>query len=105
MTKIEMVRFGMMVGAEYLHEGKYFTRVTKTYKYRGEIKTQSFMEETEEWWKARKILETPMFTCPCCGQLVGFTDLEHWLAESEEDFLDDKILCSLCYEDEMGEDL
>lgn len=105
MTKIEMIRFGRKVDGEYLHEGKYFERVTETYKYRGEVKTRSYLKETEAWWTAQKTLEAPMFVCPCCGELVGYTALESWLGNSELDFLNDKVPCSLCYEDSMGEDL
>lgn len=105
MTKIEMVKMGMEFYDEYLHEGKYYTRVTETYKYRGQVKTRSFMEMTAEGRRVDSLLEEPMFICPDCGQLVSFNDLEVWLGESEEDFLDDHVLCSSCYEDAMGDDL
>ena len=105
MTKIEMVKLGMEFDSEYLHEGKYYTRVTETYKYRGQVKERSFMEMTAEGRRVDGLLDEPMFVCPDCGKLVSFNDLEVWLGESEEDFLNDNVLCSLCYEDAMGDDL
>ena len=106
MTKIEMIRLGLEYHNEYLHEGKYYTRVVETYKYRGEIKTRSYMAETEEGRRVADILDEPMFVCPDCGELVSFHELEVWLGDDdEEDFLNDRVPCSCCYEEAMGEDL
>ena len=106
MTKLEMVRLGLDLYGSYLREGKYYTRVTETYKYRGEIKTRSFMEMTAEGRRVNDLLDVPMFTCPDCGQLVTFHELEVWLGDDDEDaFLNDRVACSYCYEEAMGEDL
>lgn len=103
MTKREMVQMGMEFKRNYY--GKYMVEVEKEYKYRGEIKTRTTFEMTEEGKEISRLLNTPMFTCPVCGQTVSFNDLEVWTDENEDDIVNDECVCSVCYEDEMGEDL
>lgn len=104
MTKLEMINMGIEFHANYYK--KYNLPVEKQYKYRGEIKTRTEFKMTEEGRKIMNLLYTPMFTCPCCGNKVGFAELESWLADdSIEEFMADEVPCSICYEDEMGEDL
>ena len=106
MTKMEMIQLGLDFYREYLREGKFYTRVTESYKYRGEVKTRSSMVLTTEGRQIQELLREPMFTCPVCGQRVGFCDLEVWLGDGDlEAFLADEVPCSCCYEDGMGEDL
>ena len=105
MTKMAMVKMGLEFYGEYLHEGKYYTQMTETYKYRGQVKTRSHMELTAEGRRVDGLLDEPMFICPDCGELVSFNDLEVWIGESEDDFLNDRVPCSCCYEDAMGDDL
>jgi formylglycine-generating enzyme required for sulfatase activity len=103
MKKIEMIRMGMEFTANYYK--KYNLPVEVQYKYRGEIKTRTEYHWTEEAKRIHAMLEEPMFICPCCKEVVSFNDLESWLGDSEEDFLNDKVSCSMCYEDYMGDDL
>lgn len=42
-----------------------------------------------------------IFKCESCGKMVAYYDLEAWVC----DFDKDEYICSICYEDEMGEDL
>ena len=51
------------------------------------------------------LTDEAVFTCPECGEKVAFIDLEFWSSDSFEDLLADKIICSQCYENEMGDDL
>lgn len=104
MTTIEIATIG-----KDFHDNcysKYHHYVTKTYKYRGEIKTRKDLELTEE---GRAILmgealNAKVFICPCCERKVSFNNLEYWGEEIEE-VVANEIYCSECYEDEMGEDL
>ena len=103
MTKREMVEMGIEFTNNYY--GKYHVEVVKQYTYRGEIKTRTELVMTEEGEKIMDTLSTPMFKCPGCGEMVSFNELESWLADDEEDFMNDKVECACCYEDAMGEDL
>ena len=104
MTKREMVQMGIEFTNNYY--GKYHVEVVKQYKYRGEIKTRTELVMTEEGRKIMDTLSTPMFKCPCCGEMVSFNELESWLADDDEEaFMNDEVECACCYEDEMGEDL
>lgn len=106
MKKIELIQLGLKLDANYLHEGEYFIRITETYKYRGEIKSRTYLKETEKWWHDREILDTPAFICPECRKRVSYNELESWLGDNcEKAFLNNLVVCSNCYEDEMGEDL
>jgi hypothetical protein len=42
-------------------------------------------------------------TCDYCGFACSMVDLEIWACNFDTN--DPDIICSLCYEDEMGEDL
>ena len=103
MTKMEMVTMGTEFRTNYYK--KYLVSKTITYKYRGELKTRESFYLSEEGQRIDKILYTPMFKCPDCGNTVSFNELESWLAEDDEDFINDLVPCSMCYENMMGEDL
>ena len=104
MTKLEMVKMGLEFNKNYYK--KYMLRTEKQYKYRGVIKTRPEFKMTDEGRKISNMLNTPMFKCPCCGKTVGFNRLECWLAEGDINaFMNDEVECSMCYEDDMGEDL
>ena len=104
MTTIEIATIGKEFHDNYFT--KYHHYVVKTYKYRGEIKTRKVLEMTEEGQAIMmsEALNAKVFTCPDCGQKVSFNDLEYW-GEEIEKVVANKVSCSLCYEDEMGEDL
>ncbi len=108
MTKMEFVKMELAFGKDYYT--KYHTYKTVEYKYRGEFRTRKELVMTEEGKALNEMLskesENHLFTCPCCGKKVQFDDLEAWIDEDRpEDFINDEVICSLCYEDEMGEDL
>ena len=108
MTKMEFVKIELAFGKDYYT--KYHTYKTVAYKYRGEFRTRKELVMTEEGKALDEMLskesEKHLFTCPCCGKKVRFEDLEVWFDEDElEDFVNDEVICSLCYEDKMGEDL
>lgn len=104
MTKFEIATIGKEFHDNYYT--KYHRRVVQTYKYRGQQKTREVIELTEEGRAIMmgEALNAEVFTCPCCGQKVSFNDLEYW-GEDAEAVAADEITCSLCYEEEMGEDL
>ncbi len=60
---------------------------------------------TAEGKMIRNALEEKIFICPDCGRKVSFCELETWLADNIQDFVDNKVSCSECFEDAMGEDL
>ena len=87
MTKLEMARLGKEYRKNYFRsDSEYFFK-------------------TEESKRIRVLLDTPMFTCPCCGKLVSFNSLEQWLVDTPEEIANNECPCSICYEDEMGDDL
>lgn len=104
MTKMEMAILGKDFQKNYYSQ--YHTHVTETYKYRGVVKTRERSVMTDE---GKAILETlsgeKLFRCPCCGEMKSYLDLEVWDEDTVEAIVNDKITCSLCYEEEMGEDL
>ena len=84
---------------------KFHTKVTETYKYRGEIKTRETLKMTEQGERIMKALEdAKIFKCPCCGEKKSFLDLETW-EDDIEDIINDKVICSSCYEDAMEDNL
>ena len=104
MTKMEMAILGKEFHKNYY--SKYHTRVTETYKYRGQIKTRETLKMTEEGEKILGILGgEKLFRCPCCGEMQSFVDLEVWDEDTAESIAADEVTCALCYEQEMGEDL
>ena len=104
MTKMEMAILGKEFDEHY--SSKYHIRVAETYKYRGQIKTRFTYKFTEEGERILKILEgEKLFRCPCCGELKNYGELEVWYEDTAESIADDRVTCSMCYEDEMGEDL
>ena len=104
MTKTELAE--IMVEFKENYYTKYHFRKEVSYKYRGEIRTRTELEMTEEGEKLEALGELKMFTCKYCGRLVGFNDLEYWGGDDTiEDLVADRVECMLCYEDIMGEDL
>jgi len=104
MTKMEMAILGKEYQKNYY--SKYHIRVTETYKYRGQTKTREIIRMTEEGLKIQDILfGEELFRCPRCGEMKSFGDLEIWDEDTAEAIANDEITCSLCYEEEMGEDL
>ena len=102
MTKMEMAMLGTEFHANYYN--KYHEKVTETYKYCGEIRTRETIRMTAEGENMMRTLTAPMFTCPTCGRVVSFLDLEVW-DDTAEAVAADRVECSLCYEEYMGEDL
>ena len=97
-----------MLGKEFQknYYSKYHTHVTETYKYRGVVKTRETLKMTEEGEKILGVLDSEkLFRCPCCGEMKSFLDLEVWDEDAVESIVADEVTCSICYEDEMGEDL
>ena len=104
MTKMEMAILGKEFDKNYY--SKYHIRVTETYKYRGVVKTRETLKMTEEGEKILDILDgEKLFRCPCCGEMKSFLGLEVWDEDTVESIVADEVTCSLCYEEEMGEDL
>lgn len=85
---------------------KYHHYVEKTYKYRGENKVCKTLEMTKEGCSIMmgKALNTKVFICPSCGEKISFNELEYW-GEDIKEVIANKIPCSLCYEEEMGDNL
>lgn len=104
MNTIEIAVIGKELHDNYYT--KYHKEVIKTYKYRGEIKTRKEIELTDEGRALQmgELLNRKAFFCPCCKRLVSFNELEYW-GEDIEDIITNKITCSECYEEAMGEDL
>ena len=103
MTKMEMAILGREFKDNYY--SKYHQKVTVTYKYRGEVKTRTELKMTEEGLELLHLTHgEKLFTCPCCGRKKSFGDLEVW-DQTAEEIARDEVECSLCYEEEMGEDL
>ena len=106
MTKAEFVKTMREFHENYFSD-KYRKTEPKTYKYKGVIKTRDTYKLTEEGERLSAIEEASeyRFICPDCGREVEFGALETWLGETDEQFLNNKVPCSLCYEEAMGEDL
>ena len=51
--------------------------------------------------KGLRAEEAKVFKCAYCGEMCGYFDLEDWVCDFEEEYYE----CSVCYEDEMGDDL
>lgn len=103
MTKREIAELGKDFDENYYK--KYHVRTEVPYVYRGVVKTRIEYHYTEEGRRIRDLLGQPMFICPICGNKVSYIDLEAWTSDSVDDLINDCVPCSLCYEDEMGEDL
>lgn len=85
---------------------KYREKYIKVYKYHGEIRQREESRPNAEGERVGAFLkEQKIFTCPDCGEAVSALDLELWLGDNLEDLINNKICCSECYENAMGEDL
>lgn len=49
--------------------------------------------------------EKKFFKCPECGEMCAILDLEIWSSDTDDAILNDEVVCSICYETEMGDDL
>lgn len=81
----------------YTRKGQILERSYPDYKYTARYEELFFDREK----KLLRSEDAKIFTCRCCGEKVGYFDLEAWCC----DFDNDSYICSACYEDEMGEDL
>ena len=104
MTKKEIAIIGKEFNENYYN--KYHEKVIKVYKYCGEVRQREVLELTKEGVAIMngEALNSKVFCCPCCHKKVSYNELEDWLGDIEE-IANDKVMCSLCYEEEMGEDL
>ena len=107
MTKLELAKMGMEFSKNCYT--KYHAYRTKVYKYRGEYKERRELYMTAEGIAIMNILadeNNAVFVCPHCGQRCTFHALEFWTGEDTlEELMADQVICSECYEDEMGDDL
>lgn len=105
MTINEIATIGMEFRNNYFE--KYHQYVTITYKYGGVIRTRKELQMTKEGEAIMmgEALNAKVFTCPSCGKKVSFNDLEIWDGDSVTEIANNKVICSCCYEDTMGEDL
>ena len=84
-------------------------KVPHYYKYRGEMHRRSYDDyiETPRYVEIRHMLfddngPTAIYKCSCCGEVKSVGHMEFW---EDEEALSAYGTCSICYEDEMGEDL
>lgn len=96
----------MAVVEAYEVERKNVKKVPHYYKRNGKMIERSYPDYvySDRYYELDKILrseEARVFKCAECGRMVTFFDLEVW----DCDFEEDEYICSLCYEDIMGEDL
>ena len=85
---------------------KYHEKYIKTFKYNGKIHQREETRLSAEGERIGAFLETQkIFICPDCGEKVSSLDLEIWDTDTLEDLINNKISCSECYENMMGEDL
>lgn len=106
MTKLEIAMMGMEFNKNYYT--KYHAKRIKVYKYRGEYRERVESYMTDEGKKILALLNdesNAVFTCPHCGQACTFAALEYWDSDTLDDLMTDRVTCSICYEDEMGDDL
>lgn len=104
MKKIELAKLGYQYHTSYL-AAPFYEKVEVSYKYRGQLRTRTEYQMTEEGLRVRSLLASErVFRCPCCGRLCALIEMELWLGSARE-LAADKVPCSACYEDGMGEDL
>lgn len=106
LTKLEIAKIGIDFDQHY-YDKKYWYNEIVTYKYKGKIKTRVEYHTTQEHKDIAKLLdEYAVFQCPCCKRMVTFGDLRYLTNDDTLDTLmNDEVICQLCYEDEMGDDL
>lgn len=91
---------------EYKEEEKKTKRVPHYYKRNGQWLERSYPDYiyTDRYRELNRLLRSPkarVFKCADCGKMVGYFDLENWMCRVEDGY----FLCSMCYEEGMGDDL
>jgi hypothetical protein len=104
MTRQEIAELALDYTNNYFT--KYLNTYTEVYKYRGKTLERKRSKLSEEGKKVGALLESQkIFTCSDCGEQVSALELEIWTDDTLEDLINNKISCSECYENAMGEDL
>ena len=89
-------------------EEKKTVRVPHYYKRNGKMLRRSYDDtiETERYrelfYGKGGIRGVKVFRCYKCGEMVDYFDLEHWCCDFDDE---NGCICSLCYEEELGDDL
>jgi len=78
----------------YKRNGKMVERFCPDYIYTERYKELFYSDESP-------LRSAKIFKCEDCGEMVAYLDLEAWTCDFEKD----SYVCSMCYEDSMGEDL
>ena len=102
-TKEAIARVGIDFDENYYE--KYRLEKEVHYKYRGQDKVRIEFYDTEECKAIRNLLGIKAFTCPVCKRMVCYGGLAYWRHDDFDALVNDEIECSMCYEDEMGDDL
>jgi hypothetical protein len=76
------------------------------YKRHGQMVRRSYddrkyTDRYKELFYGDAIRSHKVFRCECCGRMVDYFSLETWQC----DFDEGDYLCSMCYEEGMGDDL
>ena len=93
---------------EMREEQKKTVRVPHYYKRNGKMLRRSYDDtvETERFSELFHgnggIRGVKVFKCCECGEMVDYFELESWICDFDHE---DGCICSLCYEEEMGDDL
>ena len=45
----------------------------------------------------REFRTEKVFICPCCGEQKALWDLDIWAKDTDDDIMNDKVICSVCY--------
>lgn len=62
------------------------------------------VRHSARWEELLHILdEDKIFRCADCGCMVSYHELESWCCDFDD--LEEGLVCSCCYEEEMGDDL
>ena len=97
----------MALVAEYEMEAKKTQYVPHYYVRKGQIVQRSYPDTVyterykELFYDVLRREECKVFQCSECGEYVGYFDLESWCC----DFESGEYVCSVCYEEGMGDDL
>lgn len=93
---------------EMREEQKKTVRVPHYYKRNGKMLRRSY-DDTVETERFRELFYgnggirgVKVFRCNECGEMVDYFELETWCCRFDHK---DGCICSMCYEEEMGDDL